>query len=242
MENIENYSKDILDSKDHQEINDFLLELSKSPKKSYFPILNSIIEDFSEELLEKVNINLIYLIGEMGKNFELDNKFIDYVIQTYYKSDRWIRNETIKTLSKISKNKRIMDRVLDILVRALNDNYAKIQLSAFNMLLNETILPKSLLEHVLRNINSSNKEVAEKALDILKKFYMTKEDLYIALNYSENYQLLQKEGIRRILVEYFPSVIELEYFRTKIAESTWEMKIKRIFLNEIDSYLKILLR
>ncbi|TXT61734.1 MAG: hypothetical protein BAJALOKI2v1_10004 [Promethearchaeota archaeon] len=242
MENIEKYSEKIFETKDHQEINDILLQLAQNPNQTCLEIVDQITQNFSEELLDKVNLNLVYLIGEIAKKYHLPEICIEYVIQAYDKSDRWVRNEIIKTLSKISGNQRIMNKIIDILIRALNDNYTKIKLSSLNLLLEETILPKSLLEHILRNINASNKDVVEKALEVLKHFYISKEDLFIALNYSDHYQILKKEGIRNLLVEYFSSVMNLENFRMKIAESDWDAHAKRLFLNEIDSYLKILLK
>ena len=110
---------DIKKSKNPEVINDFLIKLSKSPNIEYFSILDYFIDEIDIQILEKVKLNLVFLIGEIGKGSVIDTKYLEFLSKTYYSSDRWIRNEIIQAFGKILKKTEISQDAIELIGYAI---------------------------------------------------------------------------------------------------------------------------
>ena len=107
MENLEKEFKKIKDSDNSDEINDFLIKIGKDPQLAFISFLNHFIEHPKKVFYENIKMNLIYDLGQIGRIIDLEDSYIDYLINEYYKSDRWIRNEIILVFNKISEKKSL---------------------------------------------------------------------------------------------------------------------------------------
>ena len=66
-------------------INDFIIKLSENPNIEHLKYLNHFIETLEPQIFDKIKLNLIFLIGEIGKLSALDMKFHRFLLETYYK-------------------------------------------------------------------------------------------------------------------------------------------------------------
>ena len=133
MEEIKEKFQKIQRSKDAQEIKDFLIDLSKNLSKDSVIIIEFIIDNFDLPLIEKIKLNLIYLIGEIGKNYSIEEKFYNYLLENFFTSDRWVREEILLSLIKISKNLIDTNELWKVLNFALNEEYKPIKLNALKL-------------------------------------------------------------------------------------------------------------
>ncbi|MFX1309329.1 MAG: HEAT repeat domain-containing protein, partial [Promethearchaeota archaeon] len=223
-------------------INDFLIELSKNPSKDHLKFLKYFIAKLDSQLFDKTRLNLIYLIGEIGNVSTLDSKCLEFLLKTYYTSDRWIRNEVIKAFGKILNKTDLSEDAIKLIAMAINDDYPPIRISALKALLNLKEMPIFVRRNVFLALNIKDSELEENCVKIFDKFLPDFNQLFKSLDYSENYQVLKPMGIRALLLAYFRSPFDLESFRQKISTSNWEIKFKDMYLNEIDTYEKILLK
>lgn len=243
MENLEKEFKKIKNSDNSNEINDFLIKLGKNPQANQITFLNYFIETIDTNILEKIKINVIYSLGEIGKKEELDDKYIDYLINEYYKSDRWVRNEVIIAFNKISTKVLLAENAIRLIGNSLNEDYTKIKKNALEALLHIDNIPKQVLENVLHILNSTNTELENLGLKLLKKNIFNEKDLYNLLNTSENYKILKKKGIRVLLSDFFNFLNHLEPFKERILKTDdWDDMQKSIFLTEIEIYERLLLK
>ncbi|MFX1503155.1 MAG: hypothetical protein ACFFDH_19500, partial [Promethearchaeota archaeon] len=168
--------------------------------------------------------------------------YLNFLLETYYKSDRWIRNETVQAIEKISKNTEISEDIIRLIGNALNDDYSPIRINALKVLLNLGDLPLFVSRNIFQALNSKDSELKALCINIFEKFLPDFIQLFHSLNYSENYKILKTRAIRSLLLIYFKSPINLEEFREKISTSNWDLEYKDVYLKEIDTYEKILFR
>ena len=57
-------------------INDFLIVLSENPSKEHLGYLNHFIESTDAQILNKIKLNLMYLLGEIGNLTPLQDDFL----------------------------------------------------------------------------------------------------------------------------------------------------------------------
>ena len=240
MEKIDNSFKELVINEKTNLINDFLIEASKQPNKSLLNYFDFLIERANKLVLEKVKLNLIFLLGEIGKNKRLNNKYLQFLVNSYFNSDRWIRNEIIEAFNKLIKENELTDEIVNILAFSLLEDYAPTKHNALNVIKKLGFLPDLILKNLLKILDHSNIEVVESSMRILKFHFKNDQALFNMLNSSENYNLLAKNSIRSLLIAYFDSIKNLKNFRKKIIESEWPEKYKTLFYNEIDTYQKIL--
>ena len=233
---------DIKKSKNPEVINDFLIKLSKSPNIEYFSILDYFIDEIDIQILEKVKLNLVFLIGEIGKGSVIDTKYLEFLSKTYYSSDRWIRNEIIQAFGKILKKTEISQDAIELIGYAINDEYPPIKVNALRILLDLDDIPLFVRRNLFFTLNLKNSELEELCVKIFEKFLPDFNKLFNSLNYSDNYLILKPKAIRSLLIIYFKSPINLESFRKKISSSNWEIEHRERYLKEIDTYEKILLK
>jgi len=240
MEDINSKFQRIQKSKDPQEINDFLIELSKNLNKDSVFIINFIIDNFELSLLEQIKLNLIYLIGEIGKNYYVEEKLYNFLLENYFTSDRWVREEILQSLLKFSKNLVDTNDLWKILDFALYEDYKPIKLSALKLAQIFDTIPFSTLKALLKTFESKDTEILEIALYIFGKVIPNKKDLFEFLTREDNYKSVNKPIIRSLLLNYFNSITDLENYKEKISKSRWENQYKTLFINEINTYQNIL--
>ena len=240
MEDVENILLKIQDSKNPQEINDILIELSKKPNEKTLVIVDYFLDLLNATILNKIKLNLIFLIGAIGRVTVLNRKYLNFLIESYFNSDRWVRNEIIQSFLVILHNHEYNNEIYQIIGHALNEDYAPIKKSALSVLMILKELPEKVVLTLLRVLDTNNEEIVEIGLKILKKGVQTGDDLFELLNVSKGYTILNKSIVRVLILEYFDSISELESFTEKIFSSKWEEEYKIICNTEINSFQRIL--
>lgn len=230
------------ESRDPEIINNFLIELGKNPKSEYLNLLDFFINDLEDQLYEKIKLNLIYVIGEIGNLTPLSNDFLELLYNTYYISDRWVRNEIIQAIDKISKNTELNEKTVELISNALNDEYSVIKISTLKLLSNFKNLPDNILKNLIRLMNSKDSEILEGCRRILKRIPQQPDRIFNLLNRSDHYKILKPRGIRSLLLIQFKSIVNAESFREMILNSNWDKTNKENFIKEIITFERILMK
>jgi len=242
MENLEKKFEKIKISDKSDEINDFLIEIGKNARIEAVEYLNYFIKNKTSEAYNHIKINLIYALGEVGKIVKLDNIHFEFLISEYYRSDRWVRNEIILAFNKIYIKLKLSEQIIELIGRALNEEYKPIKLNALKFLLHVNNIPKFTLKNLIQVLNKSNSEIEELCISILQKSIKDLNELFDLLDFSETYKNLNKRAIRSLLLIYIDSIERLGTLREFIKKSNFESESKEKFLNEINSYEHFLLK
>lgn len=242
MELIKKSYKEAKDSGNAEKINDFLIVLIKNPKKEYLNFFDFFIEDFPEETYEKIILNLVYLLGEIGNLTPLSDSYLTLLYDTYKKSDRWIRNEIIQAIDKISKNTELNEKTVELISNALNDEYSVIKISTLKLLSNLKKLPDSVLKNLIRLMNSKDSEILEGCERVFKRIPQQPDRIFNLLNRSDNYKILKPRGIRSLLLIQYKSIVNAESFREMILNSNWDKTNKENYIKEIITFERILMK
>lgn len=240
MNSLENQFDIVKKSKDPEELNDFLIEIGKQPQIEYLSFIDYFIENCDPLLFQQVKLNLIYVLGEVGKLIKIHDNFISFLIKEYNNSDRWVRGEIISAFNKISINVTLGNNIIELLGTASNEEYIPNSINALNALYKLNTLPKTILRNIFNVFNSSNSEIIELSTAVLFKIVKNEEELFESLLQNGNYKILKKNAIRSLLIIYFKSLSSIESFSQKIFESKIESFHKEIFLKEIETYKRIL--
>ena len=240
MEDIENILLKIQDNTNPQEINDILIELSKNPNEKTLVIIDYFLDSLNATILNKIKLNLIFLLGAIGSVTVLNRKYLNFLVESYFSSDRWVRNEIIQSFLVILQNHEYNNEIYQIIEQALNEDYAPIKKSALNVLMILKELPEKVVLTLLRILDTNNDEILEMGLKILKRGVQTWDELFELLNISKGYTVLNKFIVRVLILEYFDSISELEAFIEKINSSNWEEEYKILCKTEINSFQRIL--
>ncbi|MFX1380468.1 MAG: hypothetical protein ACFFA4_15390 [Promethearchaeota archaeon] len=233
---------DVKSSKSPEEINNFLVELSKKPSIEYLKFLDYFITNLKPQVFEKIKLNLVYLIGELGNLIPIENKYLKLLMEIYYGSDRWIRNEIIQAINKVALNTKVGDEIVKLIGYAINDEYHPIKVNALKALLNFDENPILIRRNLFFTLNKKDLELEELCVRIFEKFLPDFYELFSSLSYSDNYKILKPRAIRTLLLVYFKSPFNLESFREKVSLSNWEIEYKERYIREIDMYENILLK
>ena len=242
MKNLNEIFRKILECTDPEKLNDFLISLSKNPKDISSDLLEFILKNLDSTMLAKIKINFIFLLGEIGKTKKLEEKFYAYLVDSYFDSDRWIRDEIVQAFINISNNSPPNERLLDLLSFAINEDYAPLKNKALDLLGSIGKIPLDILLKLFKNLDSNDSLVVDKIISIFKKNIKSEKGLFEFLNFSENYKKLNSSMIRTLLINYIHSVNNLSEFRGIIQNSLWEDLYKNKIINETKVYEKILLK
>ena len=223
-------------------INDFILELSDNPIAKHFEYLDYFIKNLDPQIFAKIKLSLIFLLGEMGNLAPLPDDYLGLMLEEYYKSDRWVRNEIIQAISKICKKSELNEKTVELLSTALIDGYIPIKISTLKLLLNFKNLPDKLLINLIRIMNSDDSEILEGCRRIFERFPQQSERIFRMLNINENYKNLKSRGIRSLLLIQFKSIMNVESFREMIVNSKWDEISREKYLKELDTFERILLK
>jgi len=240
MEDIENILLKIQDNTNLQEINDILIELSKNPNEKSLVIVDYFLDSLNATILNKIKLNLIFLLGAIGSVTVLNRKYLNWLVESYFNSDRWVRNEIIQSFLVILQNHDYNKEIYKIIEHALNEDYAPIKKSALSVLMVLKELPEKVVLTLLRILDTNNDEILEMGLKLLKRSVQTWDELFELLNISKGYTILNKFIVRVLILEYFDSISELEAFIEKINSSKWEEEYKILCNTEINSFQRIL--
>ncbi len=232
--------EEIKKTRNPEEINSFLIKLSKNPLEEHLNFVDFFINNLESQILYAVKLNLIFLLGEIGKTTLLKREFINFILNMYSTSDRWVRNEIIQTIEKISNHSQLSENIIDLIENALNDEYIPIKHNSLKVLLKLEKQPN--VRNIFQILNSKEPELVELGLEVLIKHLPSYTQLYDSLNTSENHRILKSKAIRTLLLFYFRSLIDLESFRNLIIKSNWLNEFKEKYLKEIDTYERILLK
>ncbi len=240
MELIKKSFEEIKKTRNQEEINMFLVKLSKNPIEDYLNILEYFINNLEPEIMNAIKLNLIFLLGEIGKTTALKREFINFILNMYSTSDRWVRNEIIQTIEKISNHSQLSEDIINLIENALNDEYSPIRHNVLKVLLKLEKQPN--VRNIFQILNSKEPELVEIGLEVLIKHFPSNNQLFNSLNTSENHRILKSKAIRTLLLFYFRSIIDLDSFRNFIIKSTWLNDFKEKYLKEIEIYERILLK
>ena len=240
MEDIENILLKIQDNTNPQEINDILIKLSKNPNEKTLIIVDYFLDSLNATILNKIKLNLIFLLGAIGSVTILNRKYLNFLLESYFNSDRWVRNEIIQSFLVILQNHEYNNEIYQIIEHALNEDYLPIKKSALSVLMILKELPEKVVLTLLRILDTNNDEILEMGLKILKRSVQTWDELFELLNISKGYTILNKFIVRVLILEYFDSISELEAFIEKINSSKWEEEYKILCKTEINSFQRIL--
>ena len=240
MESLRINFEEIKKTRNPEDINNFLIKLSNSPSRDYFNFIEFFISNLEPKILVKIKLNLIFAIGEIGKTTAINQDFMNFLLNTYFTSDRWVRNETIQSIEKISNHSQLSENIINLIENALNEEYAPIRQNALKILLKLEKQPKA--RNIFHILNSKESELVELGLEVLIKHFPNSTQLFDSLNTSENHIILKSKAIRTLLFFYFRSLFDLESFRDLILNSTWLNDSREKYLKEIEVYEKILLK
>ena len=240
MEDLENILLKIQDITNPQEINDILIKLSKNPNEKTLVIVDYFLDSLNATILNKIKLNLIFLLGAIGSLTVLNRKYLNFLVESYFNSDRWVRNEIIQSFLVILQNHEYNNEIYQIIEHALNEDYVPIKKSALSVLMILKELPEKVILTLLRILDTNNDDILEMGLKILKRDVQTWDELFELLNISKGYTILNKFIVRVLILEYFDSISELESFIEKINSSKWEEEYKILCKTEINSFQRIL--
>ncbi|MFW9773153.1 MAG: hypothetical protein ACFFEO_13445, partial [Candidatus Thorarchaeota archaeon] len=198
-----NFFLESIKNEDFDSINNLLIEASRRAKREDLIYFDYLIENAKGSLLEKVKLNLIYLIGEIGENNILESKYIEYLIKSYFDSDRWIRNEIIQSLGKIVDKHEVSSEIYTILAYAVLEDYIPTKMNALKLLRRLKHVPNIIIKNIIKVIDVSNLEIVEYSIRVLKNHIKDEIALFNILNTNRNYTLLTKNSFRTLLIEYF---------------------------------------
>jgi predicted Rossmann-fold nucleotide-binding protein len=191
-------------------------------------------------ILNKIKLNLIFLIGAIGSVTVLNRKYLNFLVESYFNSDRWVRNEIIQSFLVILQNHEYNNEIYKLLEHALNEDYAPIKKSALSVLMILKELPEKVVLTLLRVLDTNNEEIVEMGLKILKRGVQTGDELFELLNISKGYTILNKSIVRVLILGYFDSISKLESFKERIDSSKWEEEYIILCNTEINSFQRIL--
>lgn len=229
-------------SENMEEINDFLIKLGENPKIDYLKFLDYFINETEGPMYEKIKINLVYVLGEIGNLTKLEENYLQKLIDIYCTSDRWVRKEVIQAINKISKESNLNENIIGLLGNALMDDYLPVILSALGVLLNFKIFPNSILRNFYQVLNSKESEIVDFCIRVLETVPLETQSIFELLNFSENYKILKPRAIRSLLLTKFKSLFNLKSFREEIFNSGWHNSFKDGYLKEIDTLQRILIK
>ena len=234
--------RNFIELKDYNSINDFLIEISKSPNEKDLTYIDTLMNVRNLELRENYILNLVYYLGELGKRVILDAKYIIFMNNVYFQSDRWVRNEILSSILKFIHKIKPSEDIFNIIINAISDEYQPIKLNAIRILDQIDIFPEDILIRVILSLKSNDSEIIPFSTQVIRKNIKSNQNLIILLEKLKDIDpSVELTLIRNLLTNLYESVMELERFREDLLKSNLSEDYKNKFLNEIKIMQKILL-
>lgn len=242
MNDKENLLREFIELKDYNSINDFLIEISRSANEKDLTFVDILMNVPDLELRKSYILNLVYYFGVLGKNTILDAKYIIFMKNAYFQSDRWVRNEILSSILNFIHKIKPDEDIFNVIRNAISDEYQPIKLNAIRILDQIDIFPEDILVRVILSLKSNDSEIIPYSIRVIKKSIKSNQILINLLEklnqLSPNVDLML---VRNVLTTLYESVIELERFREDLLKSTLIDDYKQKFLNEIKIMQKILI-
>jgi len=239
---VEKIFHDIKKSHSPERINDFLIELGEHPNQGNWEMIDFFVTELNKELFNKIKINLVYVIGVLSSDKRVPQRFLTFLVDIYYQSDKWVRNEIIKSFISILKNQQANKKIIDVLAKSIKEEYLPLKKNALEAISKLENVELTLIKNILMIMDSHNSDVLDKCNKIIKREIKNEQQLFEILNYDNSYTSINKRAFRVILTYFFKTVINIEPFRKRIKNSNWETEYKQKYLKEIDIFQKILLK
>ncbi|MHA1671029.1 MAG: hypothetical protein ACTSV5_10725 [Promethearchaeota archaeon] len=227
-------------SENYDAINEFLIEASKTPQLKNLIDIDYLITNSQDSLLYHFAINLIFLLGEIAKNHFLSDNYIKFLTETYFKSDRWMRNEILLAISKSIRIDELFKKILDVIEFALVDDYDPIILNALMVISRTKTIPERFLPKIIKNLESKSPKIVQDSVKVLKKHLESIDILYEILLKKNNINLYNKQIFRSLLLNFFNDVHSVKDFKKKIIDSDLDLDKKKKLISEIKIYEGIL--
>jgi hypothetical protein len=122
--------KKIKRSHNPEEINELIIYLSEYPSQATWEIIDYLLKELEQEIFEKIKINLTYLIGKISLVQNVPENYLNLLIEIYYQSDKWVRNEIIKSFKIIIENQKPNKKIIDLLKISIKEDYIPIKKNA----------------------------------------------------------------------------------------------------------------
>jgi len=241
MKPLDELFEEVKDSQDAEQINDFLISIGKAPEPEHLSFIIYFLNSLDSKILEKVKLNLVYVLGELAKKKALDEELILLLVKMYYSSDRWVRNEIIQAFGKIFMIESPPKKAAKVLARALMEEYHPIRISSLKVLSNIAEIPDLALKNIINTIDTQDSEIKKYFSKIIFNHIHTEKDLFDIINNLAIYASMKNKAIRTLIMIYFDTVIPLQSFSNLISDSEWDSEFKERFLKEIDNFSKVLL-
>ncbi len=239
--NVHNKSlEDYVKSENHDAINEYLIEVGKNPHLKDLLDIEYLISNSQDSFLYHFAINLIYILGEISRNHFLADFYIEFLIETYFKSDRWIRNEILLAFSKSIRIDDLFQRILDVIEFALVDDYDPIIINALTVVYYVKRIPESYYPKIIKNLESKNHMIVQESIRVLRKHVESIDMLYNILMKDNIINLYSKQILRSILMTFFNNIDQVEDFKEKIVKSDLNISKKESLISEIKTYQRIM--
>ncbi len=230
---------------DVAQLNDLIIDFGKNPHPFHLELINDLLDQIDGVLLEKIILNLVYFLGELGKSHEIPRKYIEFLHDIYYKSDRWVRLEIMSAFNNISEKNILQREDMNLIKSGLKEEYDKIKIQALKCIQHLEKIPNEILKEVILLLDSSNQEIIEISSNVMKIHVRNEVFLFELLDADDFYKHLSQKIFRKIIIAIFDSpllVPSMEVFKKLIVNSNWAQEKKEFFLKEIKTYSKILLK
>ena len=161
--------KEFIELKDYSSINDFLIEISRSPKEDDLIFIDTLRNNLDLDLRKNYILNLVYYLGELGMRTILDVKYIIFMNNVYFQSDRWVRNEILSSILKFITKIIPSEDIFIIIRNAISDEYPPIRLNAIKILDQIDIIPEDILIRVILSLKSNDSEMIPYITRVIRK-------------------------------------------------------------------------
>jgi len=232
--------EDNVKTENYEAVNEYLIEATKNPQLKNLLDIEYLIKNSQDSFFYHFAINLIYLLGEIGRNHFLGDCYIKFLVETYFKSDRWIRNEILLAFSKSIRIDDLFQRILDVIEFALVDDYDPIIINALTVVYHVKRIPESYYPKIIKNLESKNHIIVQESIKVLKKHVESIDMFYKILMEDNIINLYSKQVLRSILMTFFTNIDQVEDFKEKIVKSDLNISKKESLISEIKTYQRIM--
>lgn len=238
-ENKSDFIKHLRRSLDLDFIDDIILNIADNPSPDVIDLILSIFNELSYDEISIFLLNLIFVIGEVGKSTEIPEEILHKLNEVYFKSDRWIRAEVVEALGKISMIRELKEKDLDVIFISLSDEYEGLQIKALEILIKKPeYVSNKNADRLITLLKSSNSIISDKAYKILKSIIHSESELITVINDSK--VKLSKKILRKLITLFSSSIRNLIDLKFTIVNSAITSELKDLIFSEIETLIKIM--
>jgi hypothetical protein len=239
MDALSNKFNEFLRQGDTDKLNDLLIEWSNNPKDDYLKFIEALIYLKDLHIQNKLIINLVFLLGQIGQKIPIDSIFIEFLEESYYKSDKWVRAEILNALS-IIRNVPLSSKLTQIVHYALGEEHPQSVLKALDLLSTIGTVSNEFDASLIKLINNPHPNVHLQCLKVLSRKVHSEGELFLLLNQENNYNYVQKIAFRSLIIQFCTQIVDAVRFKDRVMNANWNSEKKEEFLSELEIYIKIL--